>query len=579
MISLDIFVFLVYDFLMKNTPSKLEELQTKYEKSEAERLKLASENTELATVNSELADKNLTLETQYRALSNKNEELAALIAHYEARLRLSCQRQFGQSSEKSQIDPNQMLLIFDEAENEAQPKKTEPTVEEITYTRRKRTKRKEDKFEFLPVEQVTHSIAEEERVCPECGEPMHIMGHETRKELFIIPAQVKVLEHIREIYSCRRCERENTKVPIVKAPMLEAVIKGSAASAAAIAHIMVQKYINAVPLYRQEISFLNDGFFLSRQTMANWLIRASSDWLEPLYRQMHDQLLQEDILHADETVVQVLKEPGRASRNESYMWLYCTGRETQTPIVLYEYQETRSSTHPKKFLGGYKGYLHADGYAGYKTLQKEIHLCGCWAHARRKFHEALKSMPTEEQANSLSQKGLAYCDQIFALERSYEQLTPQERHTLRTQQNKPIADAFFKWASEAPVLPKSILGKAIHYAMEQKPYLETYYNDGRLEISNNRAERAIKPFVIGRKNWLFSCTPKGAKASAVIYSILETAKQNGLKPYDYLKYIFETMPSIQQKNYHTLLPWSASLPDYLRTGHHDKDTAENDKSE
>ena len=157
MISLDIFVFLVYDFLMKNTPSKLEELQTKYEKSEAERLKLASENTELATVNSELADKNLTLETQYRALSNKNEELAAIIAHYEARLRLSCQRQFGQSSEKSQIDPNQMLLIFDEAENEAQPKKTEPTVEEITYTRRKRTKRKEDKFEFLPVEQVTHS--------------------------------------------------------------------------------------------------------------------------------------------------------------------------------------------------------------------------------------------------------------------------------------------------------------------------------------------------------------------------------------------------------------------------------------
>lgn len=557
MISLDIFVFFVYDLPMKNTPSKLEELQTKYEKSETERLKLA-------TVNSELANKNLTLETQYRALSNKNEELAALIAHYEARLRLSCRRQFGQSSEKSQTDPNQMLLIFDEAENEAQPQKAEPTVEEITYTRRKRAKSKEDKFEFLPVEQITHSISEEERVCPECGEPMHIMGHETRKELFIVPAQVKVIEHIREIYSCRHCERENTKVPIIKAPMPEPVIKGSAASAAAIAHIMVQKYINAVPLYRQELSFLTDGFFLSRQTMANWLIRTSSDWLEPLYRQMRDQLLQEDILHADETVVQVLKEPGRASRRESYMWLYCTGRETQTPIVLYEYQETRSSTHPKKFLEGYKGYLHTDGYAGYKTLQKEIHLCGCWAHARRKFHEALKSMPTEEQNNSPSQKGFAYCDKIFALERGYEQLTPQERHTRRIQQNKPITDAFFKWASETPALPKSILGKAIHYAMEQKPYLETYYKDGRLEISNNRAERAIKPFVIGRKNWLFSCTPKGAKASAVIYSILETAKQNGLKPYDYLKHIFETMPNIQQDKYHTLLPWSNELPDNLR---------------
>jgi hypothetical protein len=338
------------------------------------------------------------------------------------------------------------------------------------------------------------------------------------------------------------------------------VIKGSAASPSFVAHIMVSKFMNAMPLYRQEQSFLSEGFLLSRQTMANWLLRCSADWLEPLYELMRKKLLAEEVLHADETTLQVLREPGRASRTESYMWLYRTGRDAPTPIVLYEYQPTRSSSHPRKFLEGYRGYLHADGYSGYRNLSGNITVCGCWAHARRKFDEARKAVSPAEREDSVSQTGVAFCTKLFLLEREYRNLTPEERYHERLERSKPVSDAFFSWAAATAALPKSALGKAIHYALEQRRYLENVYPDGRLELSNNRAERSIKPFVIGRKNWLFSCSPKGAKASSVIYSVIETAKENCLKPFEYLKYLFETMPNIQPERYADLLPWSGVLP-------------------
>jgi len=558
LILLDLSCFFLYACHMENLIYELEKLKIKYGKSEADRHELKKKNSELEDKNSELEDMNLKLE-------NKNSELVKLVAYYEECFRLNRHRQFGQSSEKADADSRQMLLVFDEAEKEADEKRPEPEIEEITYARRKLKKSgRNDNFDSLPAEKVYHTIPEEERICPECGSAMHVMAHETRRELTIIPAQVKIIEHEREIYSCRTCERENIKVPVTKAPMPEPVIKGSAASASLIAHIMEQKYMNAMPLYRQEISFLGDGFMLSRQTMANWLIKASFDWLEYLYEQMRQRLLKEEILHADETVVQVLKEPGRSSRSESFMWLYRTGRYTETPTVLYEYQETRSSAHPKRFLEGFKGYLHTDGYSAYKTLQKDIRLCGCWAHARRKFNDAVNAAPPEERTECASLKGLEFCNDLFSLEHEYENLMPEDRRKKRAEQSKPVSDAFFAWAESVPALPKSTFGKAIRYALEQKPYLETFYLDGRLEISNNRAERSIKPFVIGRKNWLFSCTPKGAKASSIIYSIIETAKENRLKPYEYLKYIFETMPNISEENYHKLLPWSKDLPAVCR---------------
>jgi transposase len=502
-------------------------------------------------------------------LKKENISLKTLVKYYEEQFRLLRQKRFGSSSEKT--DPRQMLL-FDEAENEADHRKPEPTLEQITYTRRKRTGKKEGDLSGLPVEKVVHTIPEAERICPVCGETMHVMGHsEPRREIEIIPAQVKVIEHVREIYSCRNCEHNETSVPIIKAPMPEPVIKGSAASPSAIAHIMVQKYMNALPLYRQELDFIVNGFTLSRQTMANWMIYCVEHWLNPLYELMKSFLIKEEVLHADETVLQVLHEPGRASRTNSYMWLYMTSIFATLRIVLYEYQETRSGSHPKRFLENFKGFLHSDGYSGYHALPPCITICGCWAHARRAFADALKVAPPDARAGTASQTGLDFCNRLFALEREYDKecLTPEERFQARLERSKPVSDALFAWAATVSALPKSALGKALHYLFEQRPYLENVYKDGRLELSNNRAERSIKPFVIGRKNWMFSASPKGAKASAVIYSIIETAKMNKLKPFEYLKHIFETMPNISPDKYGDLLPWSETLPERCKLGSQD----------
>ncbi|GHV57366.1 transposase [Synergistales bacterium] len=496
-------------------------------------------------------------------LTKENVELKALVKYYEEQYRLSQQKKFGSSSEKT---PGQTELnFFDEAENESVKHISEPTALQITCTRRKREGKRDEDLSDLPVETITHSLPEEERICPECGGVMHVMGHsEPRRELKIIPAQVSVAEHVQEVYSCRECDKNNVSVPVIKAPAPEPTVKGGVASPSSVAHIMVQKYVNAMPLYRQEREFVMNGFMLSRQTMANWMIYTSERWLEPLYDMMKSNLLREQVLHADETVLQVLKEQGRKSRMNSYMWLYRTGGISAHPIVIYEYQETRSSSHPKKFLEGFKGYLHTDGYQGYHVLPQAIKVVGCWAHARRKFDEAVKSAPPEERSVLPSQKGPDFCSALFRLEHEYEKLNPEERYQARLERSKPLVGQFYAWVNSVGALPKSALGRAVHYALEQRPYLEKVFLDGRLELSNNRAERSIKPFVIGRKNRLFSATPKGAMASSVIYSVIETAKENGLKPFEYLKYLFETMPNISGVKLDSLLPWSDSLPLYCK---------------
>jgi hypothetical protein len=221
--------------------------------------------------------------------------------------------------------------------------------------------------------------------------------------------------------------------------------------------------------------------------MANWLIRSSEDWLEPLYDLMKSRIKLENVLHADETTLHVLKEPGRSSRTESYMWLYRTSGCASVPIVLYEYQPTRSSAHPKTFLEGFRGYLHTDGYAGYHVLGPEVNVVGCWAHVRRKFDEALKGAPPDARANLPSQKGLNLCNELFWLEHEYENLKPEERYEERLKRSKPVSDTLFEWGSTLGVLSKSLLGKAIHYLLSQKLYLENVFLDGRLELSNNRA--------------------------------------------------------------------------------------------
>lgn len=308
---------------------------------------------------------------------------------------------------------------------------------------------------------------------------------------------------------------------------------------------MTQKFVSGVPLYRQEQEFKRNGILLSRQTMSNWLLKSTEDWLKPVYVKLHELLRRREVLHADETTLQVLHEPGKTAQSKSYMWLYRTGSDAEMPIVLYDYQPDRRGKRPKEFLDGFKGYLHTDGYAGYHSeLPEDVVIVGCWAHARRKFDEALKGLAEKGRADSLALKGKQYCDKLFRIERTLKDLSSENRQEERRKQAQPVLDAFSAWLKSANPAPKSGTGKAVHYALEQWEYLERYLLDGRLEISNNRAERSIKPFVIDRKNFLFANTARGADGSAVMFSMIQTALENGLNPFAWLTYLFRTAPNL-----------------------------------
>jgi len=263
-----------------------------------------------------------------------------------------------------------------------------------------------------------------------------------------------------------------------------------------------------------------------------------------------------EVAHADETTLQVLHEPGKTPQSKSYMWLYRTSGDAEKAIVLYQYQPSRRAEHPEAFLKNFKGYLHADGYEGYHKLPDGIIVVGCWQHLKRKFVDALRTVPMEKQPMSQPACGVAYCDKLFHFEKQWAKLSPEERFEKRAVIAKPVIDEFYAWIEKLNALPQSLIGQAAYYAVSQRKYLENYLLDGRLEISNNRAERSIKPFVIGRKNWLFANTVDGAEASAVLYSLIETAKENGLNPYDYLTRVFRLAPNLPDGvGVEALLPW------------------------
>jgi transposase len=314
--------------------------------------------------------------------------------------------------------------------------------------------------------------------------------------------------------------------------------------------------------------------------MANWLVKASEIWPEPIYEAMKAQLVSRHVLHADETTNQVLHEPGKTTQSKSYMWLYCTSGDAKHPIVLYEYQPSRRHSHPREFLKSFSGFLHADGYEGYHKLPENITVVGCWAHMRRKFTDVLKTVPEGKWAETDAGKGLAYCDKLFHLEKQFSSLTPEERLKERERLSRPLIDEFYAWLEglKPSPLPKTLLGQARFYAQSQRKYLVRYLLDGRLEISNNRAERSIKPFVIGRKNWLFCNTVNGAKSSAVYYSLIVTALENKLNPYEYLTWILANAPNLGKPGYVTtneyFLPGSAAIPERLYAPKHADDKSE-----
>lgn len=504
---------------------------------------------------------------QLEVKCKSQEDKIAMLEHkldwLEEQIRLNQHKKFGPSSEKTAFD-DQMALVFNEAEGFQKDDLLEPTMEEITYKRKKTVGKKGEMLKDLPTETIIYELPEAQQSCPDCGGKRHVMGETPRYELKIIPAQVEVVEHVQLTYSCRHCEKTADHVTMAKSKLPEPVIKGSIASPSAVAHIVTEKFVKGTPIYRQEQDYKRNGIPLSRQTMSNWVNRCSIDWLAPIYETLKTDLVKRELLCADETTLQVLKEPGKTATSKSYMWLYRTAADgLGRNIVLYEYQPSRSQQHPKQFLRGYKGFLHCDGYAAYHNLPKTITICGCFAHVRRKFEEALKSIPKNQQLGSQAAIGKSYCDQLFRIEKQLADVTPDKRYEKRLELAKPVWDAYLVWLKKANPLPQSALGKAVTYSLNQWKYLQNYLLDGRCELSNNRAERSIKPFVIARKNFLFANTPRGANASAIAFSLIETAKENNLNPFEYLKYIFEQLPNIDYKSNPDLLknylPW-ADLP-------------------
>ena len=458
---------------------------------------------------------NAEMVTISRAEYEKLQAQSKRVSEFESRvdllmeaLRLARHKQFGASSEKSEDTlMEQLSFLFNEAEvfSAADKEEAENITVVAAHKRHKKHEYTLDNIpEDIPKERVEHRLEGENLVCPQCGVIMTEIGTEVVNKLKIIPAQTIVEQHVYYTYACQTCNKEDIETPVVKAPREKNIIPGSFATPEAIAHIMTQKFVMGSPLYRQEQELNRKGISLSRQTMSNWILKATEDYLLPVYEQLHKELLKRDVLHADETTLQVLHEPGKKPQSDSYMWLYRTSGDTDKPIVLYEYQPGRGAKHPKEFLTGYTGYLHTDGYAGYHDLGEDITVVGCWAHARRKFDEAVKSLPKGKAKGSSASQGLAYCNLLFEIEQGLSEKTADERYEQRLKQTKPVLDAMLSWANSRTAAPKSALGKAFHYVKEQWPYLTNYLKDGRLEISNNRAERSIKPFVIDRKNFLYA---------------------------------------------------------------------------
>lgn len=506
----------------------------------------------------------IQLENRLNALEMENKQLHETVAFLTKKL-------YGQSSEKTSVLSKNQMSLFNEAEKEASPKAIEPDLGEVkNYQRKKFKGQKAELLKELPHKKILTSLHEDDRYCEQCGTDLISVGEEfIRTEIEFIPAKVQVIDYYRETFECRCC-RKNGNPYMEKAPMPYPVIQHSMASPSTVAWIIHQKFVNALPLYRQEKEWKTLGVNLSRATMANWLIISARDWLTPIYERMHQMLLGETHLHVDETTVQVMKEKGRKDTSISYMWVYSTGKYSKRPIRFFEYQPSRSGKNPTEFLNGFEGYLHTDAYAGYNQVPN-VTRCYCWAHLRRKYVDAMPQNHSSKEAG-ITNHGIDYCNKLFALEKQLEHLNTEERKQQRLKQEKPILDAYWSWVDETinsgEYLPKGKLAAALNYTVNQKDGLMNYLRDGDCSISNNLAENSIRPFTVGRKNWLFSGSPKGAQSSAIIYSMVETAKANSLEPYKYIKYIFSNFPGVQYQNnlefIDDFLPWSDEIQQFCR---------------
>ena len=522
---------------------------------------LAESDTKIEQLKGQLATQQLAFQAQQQAhqtkldtyqstLESKNRYIGQL-EDYIKTLRHS---QYGTSSEKLDTD---QLPLFNEAEELDQVDTTDQSPAEVKVNAHTRqTKPRISIPNGLPREVIIHDLSEDDKVCPHDGTVLRAIGEKTHEQLDIIPAQVKVLRHVRKTYACPCCQDY-----LVTAAKPKQAIEKSIASPGLLAYIAVNKYADSLPLYRQSQIFKRLGIELDRTNLANWMVRCGQ-LLEPLMDQLRQHLCTHTVLHMDETPLQVLNEPGKAAHSQSYMWVMASSVWQDKPAVVFHYADCRSGSVPEQLLTDYQGALMSDGYEGYQRVcdQRQLTRLGCMAHARRGFIKAQRQQSKGKTGKA--DQALAYIQKLYVIERQCKTLAADERYRIRQQQAKPIIDKLRQWLhkSLAHTPPKSTLGKALHYLHNQWDRLTGYLDDGLYPIDNNRVENAIRPFVIGRKNWLFSASVNGAKASANLYSLIETAKLNGLEPYQYLRQMFTQLPQVQTTDQlKALLPWNIKM--------------------
>ena len=476
------------------------------------------------------------------------------------KLNLALAHRYAARSEKLSAD---QLKLFDEAETEsaahsAEDEESLPATVVAEHTRQKGKPGRKPLPASLPRVVIRHTLPESERLCPHDGRVMTVIGEEVSEQLDIVPATIQVLRHIRERYGCS-CDGGVKSTPLPPQPIPKSMV-----SPGLLAHVVVSKYQDALPLYRQETILQRIGVALPRATLATWMIKAGV-LIQPLINLMRDRLLGYDILQMDETTVQVLKEPGKTAQSKSYLWVQ-RGGPPETPIILFDYDPGRGATVPLRLLEGFKGVLQTDGYAAYHDVVKAQKLthAGCLAHCRRKFDEAVKAQGKHHKPG-LADEGLRQIQKLYAIEKAMREATPEDRHAYRLTHAQPLWKALREWLDtyRPQVPPQTALGKALGYLHNEWEKLLVYLQDGRLEIDNNKTENALRPFCLGRKNWMFSNSVAGVKASANLYSLITTAKACGLEPYAYLRKIFTDLPKAQTlEDLEALLP-GAILPDQV----------------
>ena len=494
-----------------------------------------------------------TIEDLRQELSNKQAEVDYLKA-----------KLFGSSSEKRGAPfPGQMNL-FEGLPDERIPEIIEPEIIEVAAHKRERKPKAtyEEMFENLPSRQVPlDTLTDEDKICLVCGTQMVPIGTEVaRTELVFHPAFLERVEYIATTYECPAC-KDSLEPQFVKDEGDAPLVPHSYVSAGLASHVMYGKFINALPYYRQEKDFENQfGVKIGRGTMAHWTIYCAENYFSPMISYFHRLLAKRKFVAGDETPIQVLKEPDRRPQSKSYVWLFRSGDDGLSPIIVYQYHPTRNGDAAAKFFeeSAPGTYINVDGYAGYNKL-KNFKRCCCYAHIRRYFLEAIPKGKEKDYTDPAVQ-GFLYCNKLFEYERSYREkgLSYEQIHSRRLKDQKPVVEAFLVWINKQNAPKGTRLARALIYARNQQDYMKTYLEDGHCSLSNNLSENSIRPVTVGRRNWLFCDTTAGADASMMVYSLLETARANGLNPQKYLEYILEARPNkkMSDQELENMAPWS-----------------------